>query len=271
MPGTHSAVRKPLEGLRIYVWSATVRDITLRNCRIQVEAAAPHAPRSAAVYANVKTGAIDDLRILGNQLVPHPRGLEHWGIYLVSGVQHFQIKDNTLGPAGEDGITVWHSSFGEIGHNMGGGNGENTIDVKDSHDITISDNDADLDREYNIVVHSVDNPESTYNVLLEGNRCSRGGQGGKLSAGIALLFVQKSGIERNAIASAFGSGILIKDAGPSASNWASDNRLTGNGTGQKLPAIVLQDASSESAKHNRTLPSLSHSAPHPCAEARKML
>jgi uncharacterized protein YkvS len=33
--------------------------------------------------------------------------------------------------------------------------------VKDSHDVVIMDNFADLDREYNIVVHSVDDPDST--------------------------------------------------------------------------------------------------------------
>ena len=182
-----------MEGLRIYVWSTTVRDITMHNCRIQVEAAVPRAPPSAAVYANVRTGTIDDLRILGNQLIPYPRGLEHWGIYFVNGVRNFQIRDNTLGPAGEDGITVWHSTFGEISHNTGGGNGESTVDVKDSHDVVISDNDADLDREYNIVVHSVDDPESTYNVRVEGNRFSRGGQGGRALRRNRLIIRAKIG------------------------------------------------------------------------------
>ena len=246
-------IRHVLEGLRIYVWSAAVQDITLQNSRIQVEVEAPHALPSAAVYANVRTGTISQLHILGNQLIPYPRGLEHWGIYFVSGVRHFQISDNTLGPAGEDGITIWHSAFGEISHNTGGGNGENTVDVKDSHDVLISDNDADLDREYNIVVHTVDDPEATYNVIVRNNRCWRGGQGGTLSAGIALLFVQRSGIENNAVDFAFGSGILIKDTGADRANWASGNRLTGNGTGQDLPAIVLQGASSARLQENQIL------------------
>jgi len=243
-------LRHVLEGLRIYVWSATVRDVTLRNCQIQVDAGVPGGPSSAAVYANVRTGSITDLRILQNHLTPHPRGLEHWGIYLVSGVQHFQIEGNMLKPAGEDGITIWHSAYGAISHNQGGGNGENTIDVKDSHDVAISDNLADLDREYNIVVHSVDAPESTYNVRVAGNHCLRGGQGGDLSAGIALLFVQKSGVEENIVESAFGSGILIKDADPHRGNWASHNRLTGNGVGQELPPIVLQGTSTAKLEAN---------------------
>jgi len=268
-------LRHVMEGLRIYVWSAPVRDITLHNCRIQVEASAPNGLSSAAVYANVRTGSITDLRILDNHLTPYPRGLEHWGIYFVSGVQHFQINGNTVGPAGEDGITVWHSAYGEISHNQGGGNGENTIDIKDSHDVVIFDNIADLDREYNIVVHSVDAPDSTYNVRVAGNRCSRGGQGGELSAGIALLFVQKSGVEKNVVDSAFGSGILIKDCGPHPGNWASHNRLRGNGVGQRLPAIMLQGTSTARIEENEISPPSGRPRLarilRPCAGGRKML
>jgi nitrous oxidase accessory protein NosD len=110
-------------------------------------------------------------------------------------------------PQERDGITIWHSAYGAITHNQGGGNGENTIDVKDSHDVAISDN-------------LVDAPKSTYNVRVAGNHCLRGGQGGDLSAGIALLFAQKSGVEENIVESAFGSGILIKGANPHPGNWA---------------------------------------------------
>jgi nitrous oxidase accessory protein NosD len=126
--------------------------------------------------------------------------------------------------------------------------------VKDVDGVAISDNLADLDREYNIVVHSVDAPESTYNVRVAGNHCLRGGQGGDLSAGIALLFVQKSGVEENIVESAFGSGILIKDADPYSGNWATHNRLTGNGVGQKLPAIVLQGTSAAKLEANEIYP-----------------
>ncbi len=195
-----------------------------------------------------------DLRHVLEGFVPYPRGLNHWGVYLVGGIQHFLIDGNTFGPSGEDAITIWHSAYGEISHNRGGGNGENTIDVKDSHDIVIRNNDADLDREYNIVVHSVDTPDSTYNVHVERNRCSRGGQGAELSAGIALLFVQRSGVEDNMIDFAYGSGILIKDAGTHSENWASRNRLSGNGVGQKLAAIVLQGASAARIEDNLIVP-----------------
>ena len=97
-----------LEGLRIYVWSATVRDITLRNCRIEVVRSAPDGPSSAAVssaavYANVRTGTIADLRILGNELVPYSHGLEHWGIYLVAGVETRAYGERVRGGATDRG------------------------------------------------------------------------------------------------------------------------------------------------------------------------
>ncbi len=244
-------LRHVLEGVRVYSWSATVEDITIHNCSIQTDEAVPGRDASAGVYANTKTGIISGLHVQANHFTPFPKHLNHWGIYLVGGVSHFVIDNNTFDPSGEDGITVWHSAYGEIIRNRGGGNGENTIDVKDSHDVLIRDNDADLDREYNIVVHSVDFPDSTYNVHVEHNRCLRGGQGGDLTAGVALLFTQRSGIEDNVIDSAYGAGILIKDANPNPKNWASGNRLTGNGTRQKLPAIVLQGSSTAALDANQ--------------------
>jgi len=56
------------------------------------------------------------------------------------------------------------------------------------------------------------------------------------------------------VESAFGSGILIKDADPHPDNWASHNRLTGNGVGQKLPAIVLQGTSTATLEANEISP-----------------
>ena len=68
-----------------------------------------------------------------------------------------------------------------------------------------------------------------------------------------MLFVQRSGIENNVIDFAYGSGILIKDTGAHRANWASGNRLTGNGTGQNLPAIVLQGPTSARLQDNQIL------------------
>ncbi len=244
-------LRHVLEGARIYSWSAAVRDITIQNCSIQTDAAIRGHAASAGIYASTKSGSITELHVRGNHFTPYPEHLNHWGIYFAQGVSHFSIENNSFGASGEDAMTVWHCASGSIVHNRGGGNGENTIDVKDSHDILIRDNEADLDREYNIVVHSVDSPNSTYNIRVEHNRCLRGGQGGTLSAGVALLFVQKSGIEDNTIDSAYGAGILINDAHPDQKNWASGNRLAGNGTGQRLPAIVLQGDSNADLQGNQ--------------------
>jgi len=206
----------------------------------EVDAAGP-SETSFIVVARVEQ---DDIHARGQH-----RARDSIGVHFTGG--DLKIGPAAQSPAGEDGITVWHCAYGAINHNHGGGNGENTIDVKDSHDVEISDNDADLDREYNIVVHSVDAPDSTYNVRVDRNRCSRGGQGRELSAGIALLFVQKSGIENNVVDSAYGSAILIKDKQPNSGNWASQNRLKGNGVGQGLPAIVLQGTSTARLEANR--------------------
>ena len=251
-------LRHVLEGVRIYSWASAIRDITIQNCNIQTETSVDGQIASAGIYASTKRGTILELHVSKNHFVPYPVQLDHWGIYFVQGVSRFSIEDNNFGPAGEDAITVWHSAYGEILRNRGGGNGENTIDVKDSHDILIRDNDADLDREYNIVVHSVDSPNSTYNILVGHNRCLRGGQGGKLTAGVALLFAQKSGIEDNTVDSAYGAGILIDDVHPGQQNWASGNRLAGNGTGQKLPAIVLQGDSDADLPRNQVAPASTH-------------
>jgi len=227
------------EGLRVYSWKAAVIDVTLQDSSVTTETHGPGGLVSAGVYSSVNQGTISRLLILNNTFIPYPSELEHWGVYFVRGVSDFIIAGNRFGPAGEDAITVWHSANGSITRNRGGGNGENTIDVKDSHDVLIRDNLAENDSEYNIVVHSVDD-DSTYNVVVEKNQCRGGGQGGHLSAGIALLFVRSSRIIDNAVEDAFGEGILVHDRNLSAGNEVTRNRLTGNSRGQPAPAIVLE-------------------------------
>jgi hypothetical protein len=247
-------LRHVLQGLRVYVWAGSVEDITIRNCRIQTQRKTDRELCSAAIYANVKSGRIAGLRIIGNTVIPFPKGLEHWGIYLVGGVTNFEIRRNSVGPAGEDGVTIWHSSRGSIRGNRGGGNGENTIDVKDSHDVTIVGNRADKDREYNIVVHGVDSVNSTYRIGVEHNRCSRGGQGGELSAGIALLFTHASMVAYNLIDKPFGAGILIKDSGSGAENSVKRNTVIGLKKGRRMPAVLRQEASIRSLYRSQGIP-----------------
>lgn len=143
---------------------------------------------------------------------PTPQVQSLGAFTFVKGVASFRIEDNTFGLAGGDAICIWHSSHGVIVRNRGGGNGENTVDVKDSHDVLITDNQSDNDTEYNIVVHGVDSNDLTYNIVVERNRRLRGGQGGKLLAGIALQFVRKSRVRRNRVEDAYGEGIVVGDA-----------------------------------------------------------
>ena len=83
--------------------------------------------------------------------------------------------------------------------------------MKDSHDVIVRENQADNDAEYNIVVHSVDSDWLTYDVTVEKNQCRRGGQGGHLDAGIALLFVRNWVVRGNVVEGAYGSGIFVND------------------------------------------------------------
>lgn len=236
-------LRHAREGLRLYAWSSTVSDITLQNSAAGTEPSAPRGTMSAGVYASVNTGNLSAITIQNNTFVPYPTGLEHWGVYFVQGVSDFHILNNTFEPAGEDAITIWHSSHGVIAGNSGGGNGENTVDVKDSSDILISHNYADNDGEYNIVVHGVDSDQLTYNVTVEKNRCRRGGQVGALTAGIVLLFTRACAVRDNLIEEAYGAGIFTHDRGSGGNNELSHNLLIGNGTRQKTGAITVENAS----------------------------
>jgi len=236
-------LRHAREGLRLYAWSSTVSDITLQNSAVGTEPSAPRGTMSAGVYASVNAGNLSAITIQNNTFVPYPTGLEHWGVYFVQGVSDFHILNNTFEPAGEDAITIWHSSHGVIAGNSGGGNGENTVDVKDSSDILISYNYADNDGEYNIVVHGVDSDQLTYNVTVERNRCRRGGQVGALTAGIVLLFTRACAVRANLIEEAYGAGIFTHDRGSVGNNELSHNLLIGNGSRQKTGAITVENAS----------------------------
>jgi hypothetical protein len=238
------------EGLRLYSWSAQVSDITLQDSRIATESRVPHGTVSAGVYASVNRGHFSEVTIRNNTFIPYPTGLEHWGVYFVQGVTDFRITGNTFSPAGEDAITVWHCARGVIAENSGGGNGENTVDVKDSPDIEISDNRADRDREYNIVVHDVDAGSLTTRIVVRGNHCTRGGQGGQLTAGIVLLFVRDSEVRDNVIENAYGAGIFVNDRGTGSGNSILHNLLRNNGTHQTTGAITLEDAADIEVRNN---------------------
>jgi hypothetical protein len=251
-------LRNVRQGLRLFSWRAEVRDVTLQNCNVTTGPTQPRGTMSAGVYASVNTGSLSGVAIRNNRFTPFPTGLEHWGVYFVRGVSDFQIEGNRFGPAGEDAITVWHSQHGLIANNSGGGNGENTIDVKDSHDVIIGGNRAERDAEYNIVVHGVDSGQQTYNVTVERNQCRRGGQGAHLDAGIALLSVRNSVVRENLVEAAYGSGIFVNDGAAEGGNEVSFNQLRGNGAGRTSSTISLKDVSEINIHDN-----------HPVAEPRR--
>jgi Right handed beta helix region len=243
------------EGLRLYSSRTAVRGITLQRSKIQSEPTKESGSVSAGVYANVGAfGSFTDIVIRDNEIVPFPSGLRNWGIYFVSGVKDFAIDANRLGPAGEDAITVWHSRNGIIRGNVGGHNGENTIDVKDSQHVLVTRNQASDDTEYNIVIHSVDEKENapTSDVNVSGNRCFRGGLGGSLSAGIALLFVRSSKVIDNVIEDPTGEAILVRDAAPDSANVISENLLIQRSSARSAAPVVLQKAPGTTVRDNRS-------------------
>ena len=243
------------QGLRLYAWRKIVQDVTLQDSLIQTEETQDGGAMSAGVYANIKLGSFARLAIRNNEFAPFPTGLRNWGIYLVRGVNDFQIERNRFGPAGEDAITVWHSRNGVIRNNTGGGNGENTIDVKDSHEVLIEQNEAVDDNEYNIVVHSVDEAglNVTSDIVVARNHCSRGGQGRALPAGIALLSVKRSKVIDNLIEDPMGEAVLVHDASSASGNEVTGNTLLQTKSSLNVVPVVLQNAAGTSARNNQTV------------------
>jgi hypothetical protein len=249
------------QGLRLYSWRANVEDITLQNSVITTRPAEAAPRLSAGVYANTNSGAFTQIVVRNNIFYPHAVGLENWGVYFVNGVSRFRIEGNFFSAAGEDAITVWHGRNGVIARNRGGGNGENTIDVKDSQNIVIRNNTAVNDGEYNIVAHQVDPSPLARDIVIRSNYCTGGGQRGSLTAGIALVAVRSSVVVANHIQNSIGAAILVNDGGNASAysqptppaavkNEVRGNFLRHNGTRQKLPAIVVQGGSGTSIRNN---------------------
>ena len=250
-------LRGARQGLRLYAWRhVVVRGITIENSVISTGSRELHGAMSAGVYVNVDAGRIEQLTIRRNHFTPYPVGLEHWGVYFVKGVSDFRIEDNSFGPAGEDAICVWHSSQGVISRNRGGGNGENTIDVKDSRNVLISDNVAEEDTEYNIVVHRVDPGDPTIGITVERNTCRRGGQGGKLPAGIALLFVGRTTVSDNVVQQPYSEGIYVLDEESNSANRVSNNRIVRARSPRNAPAVILENAPGTQVLNNQDLASI---------------
>ena len=242
-------LRDAQEGLRIYVQDRAIAGITFQNNRVESKAKQPKGMVSAGVYVNTLRGSIESIRVLDNIFVPYPQGLEHWGVYFVAGVRHFEIRNNRFTPAGEDAITVWHASDGLIEGNVGGGNGENTVDIKDSTGVAVRWNHGEGDKEYCIVAHGVEGRAE--NIAIEGNRCSKSGQGAVLSAGIALLRTRGCRVLYNRVEHSYGAAILVRDEEEKAGNQIAHNVLVGTGHG--ISPMVLQQATGSQVYGNQVI------------------
>ena len=211
--------------ISIGAWnSGTKYGITIRNNTMTSSA--------HGVYINCTSGAYDTISITENTITPGKTGLWQIGINFVAGVSNFIIRNNIISPAGEDGIMIHKCYDGIISGNTLGGNVENSIDVKNSHDIVIFGNHCADDGEANIVVHDADTAPNdlTYNITVEKNKCFRGGQGDRagqgyrIYAGIFFLYANNCIIRYNWVEEAFGTGILILDLESKVNN----NKVYGN-------------------------------------------
>jgi len=81
----------------------------------------------------------------GCTLTPGRQGWAN-GINLHNNVTDFTIENNVIGPAGEDAILLWNCKRGLVTGNTCGVNGENSIDIKNASDVTVSHNNCTNDK-----------------------------------------------------------------------------------------------------------------------------
>jgi parallel beta-helix repeat protein len=210
------------QGIRLYSWSTKIDNITIRNCRV--------LSNGHGIYLNVNNGSFHNLVIENCDVIPGSNGWAN-GINFERGVSGFTISNNNIGPAGEDAILIWNSDNGVISDNIMGGNYENSIDIKNSHHITISRNTCIDDKNANIIVHEIFPGEShapndmSYRIIIEHNKLSGAGLlGFETTFSVWLYNVDDSEIRYNLIEGAQTSGVYINDAESSLNN----NKIYGN-------------------------------------------
>lgn len=240
-------------GYRSFGNAITVTGVTVKNSLLSGN----HGLLLAATGAN---GVHTQISITGNTITPTATGLQHSGVEFTgqdNGVLNpaglriytsFTIANNTINPAGEDGIVVEDGQNGTISGNTGGGDGENCIDVKDSSNVTITQNHCTNDTEYNVVVHDDDGdtpapPDNlTFNVTVDRNVLVGGGQGGVNTQCIFFKWVDDSHIQKNDISGCRGGAILINDNEASANNnIIASNVIHATNTASTEAVFSLQD------------------------------
>lgn len=229
----------------LFAGGGNFTDITIRNCQMSVQ----NTAGGACVYANVSTGNFwDNIVIQNNTMTPWGANLQQrYGINFVAGVRSFDINTNTISGAGEDGIVLEASgnptTWSYVRNNILGGNGENSIDLKNTQYVDVQNNTCDNDGESNIIAHDDEAlpvpSDLTHHIIIEGNTLSRGGQLNTPRFSIYMHYVDDSIVRYNKISSGYAGGIYVDDAESSANNnEISYNVFNGGGTGQTFQATI---------------------------------
>ena len=182
--------------------------------------------------------------VSGCTLTPGRQGWSN-GINLHNNVMDLVIENNVIGPAGEDAILLWNCARGRVTGNTLGGNGENSIDIKNSSDITVSHNTCANDTYGAILLHEIMFLEGhkpndlNHRIVIEHNTITGAGQWFKaapsapeITAGIWLNMSDDCTVRYNRLTDCLGDGISIDDAESSQNN----NQVYGNviiGDGQQ--------------------------------------
>ena len=213
-------VKKARSGVRVQNFTGTVSGITIDNITV-LEIATTGAFNAFCIHVSVSGGAtISGLTVKNCTLTPANlnRGVDSGesGIW-ISGVNGFidnlSVLNNTVGPAGEDGMVLFDVVGGLIDGNTLGGNSENSIDSKGSQGVTFSNNTMDNDGQHNMVLHEAGGTLNSQNNIIEFNTFSRGGQnGGGTRSCLTMGFGGNNNICRyNKISDAFGQGVLVNN------------------------------------------------------------
>lgn len=230
------------EEFRARAKNESVIGLVLRGLVIEGE-------RCVLIEGTGTQAAYNDILCEDLKLTPAPSGAGRIGIHTVrtGRISDFVARRITCGPAGEDGITIEGVTRGTVEFSSFGGNGENSIDVKDSTSINIRYNICDMDQESNIVVHEPDGGP-TADIVLEGNICKNGGAGGSIRPGILILdSVARCTIRYNQVTGANGAGIEIQGTSDAlvaynlVASWGSGAFSAGVQVGQAASAPQVHD------------------------------
>ena len=251
----------------IHAREGQYRDFVFRNCTITSRGGVGHSghcihqasepiitENDGKRVADEGPATFSRFVVSGCTLTPGRQGWSN-GINLHNNVVDFVIENNVIGPAGEDAIVLWNCAGGRVTGNTLGGNGENSIDIKNSSDITVSHNTCTNDTYGAILLHEIFFLEGhkpndlNHRIVIERNTITGAGQWFKtarsapeITAGIWLNMSDNCTVRYNRLTDCLGDGISIDDAESSQNNnQVYGNVIVGDGQQDWNGGIALGD------------------------------